>query len=88
MSLEDSFCRWGFYFVVGDLRIPNALTVDLQSTQVADPQLFSCGSGDPQGQRHSYCNGMGHPKPLTISFFFPENFILIAQTDVFFENPH
>ena len=46
-------------FVVGDLRIPNALIVDLQSTRVADPQLFSCGSPDPQGQRHSYCNGMG-----------------------------
>ena len=54
-----SFCRWGFYFVVWDLRIPNALTVDLQSTRVTGPQLFSCGSGDPQGQRHSYCNGMG-----------------------------
>ena len=59
-----------------------------QSTRVTDPQLFSCGSPDPQGQRHSYFNGMGHPKPLIISFFFPENFILIAQTDVFFENPH
>lgn len=27
--------------VVGDLRIPNALTVDLQSTRVKDPQLSS-----------------------------------------------
>ena len=27
--------------VVGDLRIPNALTVDLQSTRVKDPQLTS-----------------------------------------------
>lgn len=25
--------------------------MDLQSTRVADPQLSSCGSGDPQGQR-------------------------------------
>ena len=46
--LEISICRWKSPYAVGDLRngvgdlrIPNALTVDLQSTRVKDPQLTS-----------------------------------------------
>ena len=36
--------------VVGDLRIPNALSVDLQSTRVKDPLFSTCGFGNPQEQ--------------------------------------
>ena len=43
--------------VVGDLRIPNALTVDLQSTRVKDPQLTSLwiwrSTGTKELQRQS-----------------------------------
>ena len=39
--LEISICRWKSPYAVGDLRIPNALTVDLQSTRGKDPQLSS-----------------------------------------------